>query len=285
MHIGPPTRVSIVTISFNQARFLEETIRSVLDQKCVNVEYIIADGGSTDGSIEIINRYRPYLAKVLIGPDSGPADALNRGFAHATGDVWGFVNSDDTLLPGALQAVAEFMSENKVVDLVSGHCLVTDAEGSILRKTYSDRLNVRRLAYDGCILLQPATYFRSELFRGTAGFNVVNRVSWDAELFLDFGLTGARHALLNRFLASYRLHQESITGANSLKAKREATRDRNLARYLGRPPTIKDVYWRWFYRYLRKIGNPRDTWQRVINGPIGGRFASPTLPNRGRRFS
>ena len=272
MSTRPQTKVSIVTISFNQAKFLPETIRSVLGQRYADLEYIMADGGSSDGSIGIIEGFRPQLTQVLTGPDAGPADALNKGFALATGEIWGVLNSDDTHLPGAVKAVAEFMAQNPSIDFVSGHCLVTDADGRVLRKTYSDRYSLRRLAYDGCILLQPATFFRREIFQRTRGFNVANRISWDSELFIDFGLAGARHALLDKCLATYRLHQESITGANTVETKRQSVRDRNLERYLGRSLLFQDKLWRCYYRYWRKFLNPRDTWQRVIGGPIGGRF-------------
>src|SRR5450432_3341584 len=97
-----PLKVSIVTISFNQAAYLEEAIRSVLDQDHPLVEYIVVDPGSTDGSRDIIERYRGRIAKVLYEPDQGPADGLNHGFAHATGDVFACLNADDLLLPRAV---------------------------------------------------------------------------------------------------------------------------------------------------------------------------------------
>lgn len=274
LHNSDCVKISIVTISYNQAKFIDETIRSVLRQGYSNLEYIVADGGSTDGSLAIIDQYRPHLTKVINGPDQGAADALNKGFAHATGEILGFLNSDDTLLPGAVEAVADFMIRNPQVDFVSGHCLVTNADGRMLRTTYSDRFSLRRLAYDGCILLQPATFFRRAIFERSPGFNVANRISWDSEKFLDFGMVGARHALLEQYLATYRLHQESITGANTDEAKRQIVRDRNLERYLGRRIQFHDKIMRFYFRYWRKCLNPRDTWQRIIGGPIGGRFAN-----------
>ena len=94
-------RVSIVTISYNQAQFLERTILSVLDQDYPEIEYIVVDPGSTDGSREIIERYGSRISKVILRPDRGAADGLNSGFAEASGQILGFLNSDDTLLPGA----------------------------------------------------------------------------------------------------------------------------------------------------------------------------------------
>src|SRR5688500_5578389 len=99
-------RITIVTPSYNQGRFLEQTIRSVLDQGYPNLEYIIVDGASTDDSVQIIRRYEKHLAWWVSEKDKGQSDALNKGFNRATGDLFGFINSDDYLYPGSLDAVA-----------------------------------------------------------------------------------------------------------------------------------------------------------------------------------
>lgn len=122
-------KISIVTISFNQTCFLEEAICSVLEQGYPNVEYIVVDPGSTDGSREIIERYSDRIDKVIFEPDEGPADGLNKGFAHASGDVFGFLNSDDVLEPGALSGAARYFEARPEVDVVSGHSWIIDEEG------------------------------------------------------------------------------------------------------------------------------------------------------------
>src|SRR4051794_2419788 len=100
-------RITIVTPSFNQGQYLEQTLRSVLDQGYPNLEHIVVDGGSTDESVEVIKRYADRLAWWVSEKDAGQSDAINKGFARATGDVYGYINSDDFLYPGALEAVAK----------------------------------------------------------------------------------------------------------------------------------------------------------------------------------
>ena len=100
-------RITIVTPSFNQGQYLEQTLRSVLDQGYPNLEYIVVDGGSTDDSVDILNRYADRLAWWVSEKDAGQSDAINKGFARASGDVYGYINSDDFLYPGALEAVGK----------------------------------------------------------------------------------------------------------------------------------------------------------------------------------
>ena len=133
-------KFSIVTISYNQARFLEQAIRSVIEQDYPDVEYIVVDPGSTDGSREIIERYRDRIDKIIFEPDNGPADGLNKGFARATGDIFGFLNSDDYLLPGALATVASEFATAPWKDVLSGHAVIVDADGREINRFYSRRL-------------------------------------------------------------------------------------------------------------------------------------------------
>jgi glycosyltransferase involved in cell wall biosynthesis len=140
-------KFSIVTISFNQARFLEQSIRSILDQDYPHVEYIVVDPGSTDGSRQIIERYRDRIAKIIFEPDNGPADGLNKGFAKATGDIYGFLNSDDYFLPGALTTVASVFTASPDIDVLSGHALVVDARGCEINRFFSRRFSLTRFIY------------------------------------------------------------------------------------------------------------------------------------------
>src|SRR5437773_10669670 len=122
-------KLSIITPSFNQAQYLEETILSVLQQKYDPLEFIIIDGGSTDGSVEIIRKYESRLAYWVSEKDRGQAHAINKGLQRATGELIAYLNSDDYYSPGALRSVAEFFMVHPDVDLIHGRCAVADAEG------------------------------------------------------------------------------------------------------------------------------------------------------------
>jgi GT2 family glycosyltransferase len=122
-------RISIITPSFNQAAFLEHTIRSVLEQRYPNLEYIIIDGGSTDGSVEIIRKYETHLAYWTSEKDRGQTHAINKGLQRATGEIIAYLNSDDMHLPGALKCVAGHFLANPDVDLIHGRCRVVDVHG------------------------------------------------------------------------------------------------------------------------------------------------------------
>ncbi len=123
-------RVSIVTPSFNQAAFLEETIQSVLSQDYPNLEYIIIDGGSTDGSVEIIKKYADKLAYWVSEKDTGQADAINKGLIRVTGEIVAWLNSDDIYLPGTIRAAVEALQAHPDCGLVYGDVLSVDAKGS-----------------------------------------------------------------------------------------------------------------------------------------------------------
>jgi glycosyltransferase involved in cell wall biosynthesis len=204
-------RISIITISFNQAHFLEQAILSVLNQGYADLEYIIVDPGSTDGSREIIERYRDRISQIIYEPDAGPADGLNCGFARASGEIFGYLNSDDLLLPGAIDRIAAAFQAHPKADLVYGHGYVIDGAGTVLRRFRSDRFNLRRCAYGNSVIMQQATFWRRGAFLAAGGFNAANRLSWDGEFWIDLALAGRRFCRVNEYWACFRTHTESIT--------------------------------------------------------------------------
>lgn len=233
-------KLSVVTISFNQARFLEAAIRSVLDQGIDNLEYIIIDPGSTDGSRALIERHRHRFARVILEPDAGPADGLNRGFAAATGAIYAFLNADDVLRPGALaQALAAF-ARHPEADVISGHGHLIDEAGLPIRRYYSDRFGLWRFLRGGAVLLQQSTFFRAAAFHAVGGFNPANRTCWDGELWLDLALAGARFRRVDAFWSGYRVYDGSITAsiarASAWRRAYLADQRRLYEKATGRPP-------------------------------------------------
>ena len=161
---SPWLRVSIVTPSYNQAQFIEETIRSVLLQGYPDLEYIIIDGGSTDGSVDIIRKYEPWLAYWVSEPDRGQTHAINKGFARATGDIVAWLNSDDTYLPGAVRQTVQALEEHPRAGFVYGILNLVDEAGNLIRRKLGGPLDRKRLlgrAYFG----QPTVFMRKAILQ------------------------------------------------------------------------------------------------------------------------
>jgi glycosyltransferase involved in cell wall biosynthesis len=229
-------KISVVTISCNQARFLRECIESVLSQDHRDVEYIVVDPGSTDGSREIIKTYGDRIVGVFEA-DTGPADGLNKGFALATGEVFGFVNSDDKLLPGALTCVARAFEARPGVDVITGCGYFIDVHGGLQRRIVPSRFAPWLYARGAVTVFQQGTFFRRTSFEQVNGFNPENRIAWDGELFLDMRLNGACFARIGDNLALFRLHADSITGSggqSDTSAVYRAYRERIFLKAAGR---------------------------------------------------
>ncbi len=261
-------KISVVTISYNQVKFLERTIRSVIEQKDAAFEYIIVDSGSTDGSRELIERFRGAFAATILEPDAGPADGLNKGFARATGEIFFCLNSDDTVEPGAFASVLAEFARDPELDIVCGHGWVVDQDDRRLRRAWSDPYSPLAVAYGASIQIQPSTYFRSEMFHKVGGFNVKNRSGWDGELFVDMCLAGARVKILDRFMSSYRLHEESITTAGVAAERMRDWRRRLFRKIMGRDMSVADKYLEIPWRLYRQVRNPKAFFERLFHGPI-----------------
>ncbi len=265
-------KISIVTISFNQVEFIERTITSVLSQKLdVDLEYIVIDAGSTDGSRDIIEKHKDQIDQIIFEADEGPSDGLNKGFSLAHGEIYGFLNSDDILYPGALKAALDYLILRPEIDVISGHAYIIDGNNLILRKSFSQPMALQVYAYGACIINQPSTFFRKKAFEKTKGFNKENRCNWDGELFVDMALTGAKFSVINSFWSGYRLHSVSITASTKLDKAMRDYNARIFEKIIGRPRQKIDSYFSILYRALRFIKNPMALWERLSKGKIYGR--------------
>src|SRR5712692_1271857 len=182
-------KIGIVTISCNQAKYLAEAIESVSVADPERLEYVIVDPGSSDGSREIIQRYRRRFSRMIFEPDQGPPDGLNRGFAALSADILGYLNSDDRFAPGALDFVLRYFERHPDVDVLCGSIRIVDEHGKpSFRRRTPDPVDLRRYAYETCFFWQQATFFRREAFLKTGGFNVDSKTTWDGELVVDMAL-------------------------------------------------------------------------------------------------
>jgi len=261
-------KISIVTISFNQAKYLEDAINSVLDQEYNDLEYIVIDPGSTDGSREILEKYRSKISKIILEPDGGPADGLNRGFSIANGEVFGFLNSDDIYLPNTIKEVARFFSKNTDIDVVSAHCYIIDENGRTMRRAYSDRYSLEKYAYGVCAQVQPSTFFRSTAFNRVKGFNSTNKITWDGEFFVDIGIAGGKFKTINKIWSGYRVYEGTITSSIELNEKRKYEAKRNFKKIKRRDEMQFDILLRIGWRLYKHISNPKALLERLLYGPI-----------------
>lgn len=181
-----PPCVSIVTCSYQQGRYLDATMRSVLDQGYVPLEYIVIDGASTDDSKSIIERHANQLAYWVSEPDSGQTAALIKGFSHATGDIQGWLCSDDLLLPGALAAVSRFFNENPDVDAVYGDALWIDDAGHYLRPKKEMDFHRFAFLFDHNYIPQPSMFWRKRLYDEVGGLDARFNLAMDADLWERF---------------------------------------------------------------------------------------------------
>jgi glycosyltransferase involved in cell wall biosynthesis len=200
--------VSIVTPSFNQAPFLEETICSVLDQDYSNLEYIIVDGGSTDGSLEIIQKYAERLAWWVSEPDRGQTDAINKGFAQSQGDILAWLNSDDTYLPGTVSEAAAYLQEHPEIGAVYGDVNLIDEQGQVIGRFPARQTDYERLMRGFVHIPQQAAFFRGELWRKVGPLDPSFYFAMDYDLWVRI----SKEAPLNyhpRLWANFRLHGDA----------------------------------------------------------------------------
>ena len=194
-------RITIITITFNSAATLEETIRSVTMQDYPALEYVIIDGGSTDGTLDIVQKYKDQIQIVVSEPDKGISDAFNKGIARATGEIIGIINSDDILLPGALQAVADAYDPR--VDVYSGIILFWNEKTGETFPSYPDvKCDTLKLQYN---VAHPARFIRKDAYQRFGLYRVDLRYMMDIELLCRFYQQGAKFKLVEKALAKFRI--------------------------------------------------------------------------------
>lgn len=207
--------ISIITPSFNQAQFIERTIESVLSQNYPNFEYVIMDGGSTDGTAEILKKYERRIIW-RSEKDKGQAEAINKGLKLAKGEILAYLNSDDTHEPEALRLVADFFLKNPKTMWVFGKCRIIDENDQEVRRAITAYKNfwLRRYNYKTLLILnyisQPAVFWRRKAYGEIGEFNTKEFWELDYDYWLRLGKK-YQPGFINKYLANFRVHKEAKT--------------------------------------------------------------------------
>jgi len=216
-------KISIVTPSFNQGQYIEETIQSVLDQNYPNLEYIIMDGGSTDNSVEIIKKYEKQLTYWESQKDRGQAHAINKGLALCTGDIFNWLNSDDYLAPGALEAIAKAFEDPKV-NAVAGQTIYFEGE-RFQKPEQLNNLEAKKLIgwAKGVVFIQPGLWMKRSHFIDCGGVDEQFHYAFDWDLIIRYLYLFPNVAYIQKPLVYFRLHEASKTVSSLEKFHLEET--------------------------------------------------------------
>lgn len=202
--------VSIVTPSYNQMKYLERTIQSVLNQDYPAIEYIVMDGGSTDGSVEIIKEYANRISYWESKKDGGQTDAINKGFSYANGDIFAWINSDDTYEPGAIQKAVTYLSTHLDIGMVYGDCNFINSEDHIIGRFNTKQTDYQRLKTGFVHIPQQSSFWRAELWHLVKPLDTSIYFAMDYDLWLRLAKISAIKYFPEMW-ANFRLHGDTKT--------------------------------------------------------------------------
>jgi glycosyltransferase involved in cell wall biosynthesis len=212
-------KITIVTPSYNLGSYIEATIKSVLNQQYPNLEYIIVDGGSTDNTLSIFSKYENQLTKLIIEPDNGLYDAINKGFSHSTGEIMGWINADDVLHHKSLFTIADLFSRNKQISWIQGHPTVIDKDGKFVMTRNANNSPwpfLTRSFNRNSFIQQESTYWRSSLYQKAGGYVSQNYgLAGDFELWMRFFRFEKLHNI-NNILSSFRVRNHQLSKNENL---------------------------------------------------------------------
>ena len=237
------TKISIITPSFNQVEFLERTLLSVLDQGYPNIEYIVIDGGSTDGSVDLIKKYEHRLAYWVSEKDRGQAHAINKGLERATGDWVAWQNSDDLFYPGAFSQLAEAAQANRRVKLIIGNMRLVDTHDCVMREMKYVKPSYESLRSEGMVLTNQAAFWQRNLHQEIGFLSETLDCGFDYEWFLRLLAHTDQSHHVNAPWGALRLHEQTKT------SNRQDVFDQEYRQILsGREPTTLDKRYHQFRR-------------------------------------
>lgn len=213
-------KISIITPSYNQAQYLERTILSVLNQDYPDLEYIIIDGGSTDGSVDIIKKYHDQLAYWESEPDAGQTDAINKGLKRATGELIAWQNSDDTFEPGIFLTCAKHAIKNPQIDLFIGNMNIIDSDDNLVRDLYYVKPTYNALRAEGMVVANQASFWRWRVHDEVGYLNEDLHYAFDYEWFLRL-LKGHKAMHIDEVWGNLRYHPDTKTHTMQEKFQEE----------------------------------------------------------------
>jgi len=254
-------KISVVTPSYNQGKYLEETLDSVLSQGYSDLEYIVIDGGSTDNSVEILKKYEPHLHYWVSEPDDGQTQAIQKGFEKASGEILCYLNSDDVYFDGVLAKVAAIFSQNPSADLVYGDNAILYPDGRLIGKPKID------YDFDICLnaflmIAQPSAFWSRRLYDALEGFNAEYQYCFDYDFFLRAGyyLQEKENSIVHSkdLWSKFRVHDASKTITSQKKFSAETKKLRKQFPFIENPflrPLIKHYYLaKTLYCYYKQRG-------------------------------
>ena len=247
-------KVTIITPSFNQVDYLEATIQSVLAQTYPNIEYFVIDGGSTDGSVDVIRAYQHELSGWISEKDRGQTDAINKGFNMATGEIIAWLNSDDTYYPDAVEKAVAFLNSHPNVGLVYGDANYIDQQGQVIGRFPAAQTSLHQLRRGYVHIPQQASFFRKALWDRVGPLDPDFYFAMDYDLWVRLAAV-SEIRYVNQTWANFRLHQDAKTISADDRCWPEMLKVhyRNGGKWFS---VIQMKY------YLRKLAAPLITYQR-----------------------
>lgn len=213
--------VSIITPVFNGKAYLEQTIQSVLGQTYDNIEYIVIDGGSTDGSLELIQKYDDQLDYWLSEPDSGMYDAINKGLKTAAGDIFAYLNSDDLYHPDSVKSAVEYFWKHPGADMIYGHCDFLGPNGEFLYHYHYPRFKFKSfVAMNTSTIPQQTTFWRGAIHKKIGYFDTALKMCGDFDFYAKAGKS-CRVDHTKKNLARFRIHEASLTSRQGYRNQGE----------------------------------------------------------------
>ena len=204
-------KITVITPSFNQGMFLEETIKSVLDQNYPNLEYLVYDGGSADKSVDIIKKYEDKIDFWVSQKDKGQSDAINKGFQRATGDIITWLNSDDVFIPNVLNEITDYFLQHPWQGAVSGDIININSNSEELFVKKLIDLHYIEMIFSSVSVPQPATFFRKSALDQVGLLDLNLKYNMDLDFFIRMKKAGVKFGRINKPLTKFRLHSESKT--------------------------------------------------------------------------